>query len=129
MRFSLSADEARGVALRAQRFASDRAAPIEPVDLLDELGAIQIDSVNILARNHLLIPYSRLGPYSVTELHQAIYGQRRGFEYWGHMASWLPMSADPPRSRRIMSGSTVSGTPARSQMTWAASSSMRCRWP
>ncbi|HEY3057486.1 MAG TPA: crosslink repair DNA glycosylase YcaQ family protein [Chloroflexota bacterium] len=92
MRISLSADEARGLALRAQRFASDRAAPTEPIDLLDQLGAIQIDSVNVLARNHLLIPYSRLGPYSVPELHQAIYGRRRGFEYWGHMASWLSMS-------------------------------------
>ena len=91
MRISLSADEARGLALRAQRFASDRAAPTEAVDLLDQLGAIQIDSVNVLARNHLLIPFSRIGPYSVSELRQAIYGQRRGFEYWGHMASWLPI--------------------------------------
>ncbi len=24
-------------------------------------------------------------------MHRAIYGQRRGFEYWGHEASWLPI--------------------------------------
>jgi uncharacterized protein YcaQ len=104
MRISLSADEARGLALRAQRFASEYAAPTEPIDLLDQLGAIQIDSVNVLARNHLLIPFARLGPYSVQDLQHAIYQERRGFEYWGHMASWLPMRDYRyflPRMRRM----------------------------
>ncbi len=88
MRASLSAAEARGLALRAQLFG---APALQPIDLLDRLGAIQLDSVNILARNHLLVPFARLGQYSVADLHDAIYTQRRGFEYWGHMASWLPM--------------------------------------
>jgi uncharacterized protein YcaQ len=90
MQASLSADEARGLALRAQRFGD--AGALEPIDLLDALGAIQMDSVNILARNHLLVPFARLGPYSTSELHSAIYHDKRGFEYWGHMASWLPMA-------------------------------------
>src|SRR6202521_1730071 len=89
-RETLSAEEARGLALRAQRFG-DSTVP-EPIDLLERLGAIQMDSVNVLARNHLLVPFSRLGPYSVSELHASIYTQRRGFEYWGHMASWLPIA-------------------------------------
>ena len=89
MRVSLSAAEARGLALRAQRFGQ---RPRQPIDVLDQLGAIQLDSVNVLARNHLLIPYSRLGPYSVQELQHQIYVEKRGFEYWGHMASWLPMA-------------------------------------
>jgi uncharacterized protein YcaQ len=88
MRASLSADEARGLALRAQHFGDPATAA--PIDLLDKLGAIQMDSVNILARNHLLVPFARLGPYSVQALHTAIYKDKRGFEYWGHMASWLP---------------------------------------
>jgi uncharacterized protein len=90
MQASLSADESRGLALRAQRFGD--AGALEPIDLLDALGAIQMDSVNILARNHLLVPFARLGPYSTSELHSAIYHDKRGFEYWGHMASWLPMA-------------------------------------
>ena len=104
MRVSLSADEARGLALRAQRFAGGLASPTEPIDLLDQLGAIQMDSVNVLERNHLLIPFSRLGPYSVAGLHDTIYRERRGFEYWGHMASWLPMRDYRyflPRMRRM----------------------------
>jgi uncharacterized protein YcaQ len=91
MRISLSADEARGLALRAQLFSRDARKGARPIDVLDRLGAIQIDSVNVLERNHLLIPVARLGPYSVAALHRAIYKERRGFEYWGHMASWLPI--------------------------------------
>src|SRR6266700_695844 len=90
MHARLSADEARALALRAQRFGEPALG--EPIDLLDELGAIQMDSVNILARNHLLVPFARLGPYSTQALHTSIYKDKRGFEYWGHMASWLPMA-------------------------------------
>jgi uncharacterized protein len=101
MRASLSAEEARGLALRAQLVGD--ATLREPIDVLDRLGCIQLDSVNTLARNHLLVPFSRLGPYSEAQLFQSIYKQKRGFEYWGHVASWLPMSEFRyflPRMRR-----------------------------
>src|SRR5437899_2284783 len=90
MRASLSAEEARGLALRAQGFGD--ASLVEPIEVLERLGAIQLDSVNILARNHLLVPFARLGPHSTAALHETIYHHKRGFEYWGHMASWLPMA-------------------------------------
>jgi uncharacterized protein len=89
MRASLSALEARALFLRAQLFGHEPG--LDAIDVLDRLGAIQMDSVNVLARNHLLIPFARVGSYGVDGLHEAIYGQRRGFEYWGHMASWLPI--------------------------------------
>jgi uncharacterized protein YcaQ len=92
MRASLSALEARGLALRGQHFGDRRLITVEPIDVLDRLGAIQLDSVNILARNHLLVPFARLGPHSSAALHESIYRDKRGFEYWGHMASWLPMA-------------------------------------
>src|SRR5438270_4860921 len=90
MRASLSAVEARGLALRAQGFGDP--SFVEPIDVVERLGAIQLDSVNILARNHLLVPFARIGPYSAEALRTAIYSEKRGFEYWGHMASWLPMA-------------------------------------
>ena len=67
----LSADEARALALRAQHFGEPALG--EPIDLLDKLGAIQMDSVNILARNHLLVPFARLGRYSTQALQKSIY--------------------------------------------------------
>src|SRR5438309_9199512 len=90
VRASPSAEAIRGLALRAQHFGD--ASVVEPIDVLDALGAIQMDSVNIVARNHLLVPFARLGRYSIEALHGAIYQGKRAFEYWGHMASWLPIA-------------------------------------
>lgn len=86
---SLSAPEARILALRAQGFGDGR--PGNPARILDELGVIQLDSVNAVARSHDLVPFARIGPTSIAAMHEAVYQKRRGFEYWGHAASWLPM--------------------------------------
>jgi uncharacterized protein YcaQ len=86
---SLSLQEARALALRAQGFGAS--ILVEPFDVLDHLRVIQLDSVNVVARSHELIPAARLGPTSVESIRQAIYVDRRGFEYWGHAASWLLM--------------------------------------
>src|SRR3990172_3082224 len=102
MRPGISLVQARALALRAQGLGdADRRAPI---DVLHRLGAIQLDSVNVLARSHEIVPFSRLGPYSLAAMQRAIYRERRGFEYWGHMASWLPMveyPSSPPRMEAI----------------------------
>lgn len=89
-RDSLSLAEARALVLRAQGFGAPQLG--QPADVLTHLGAIQLDSVNVLARSHELVPFSRLGPCSVAALNQAVYAERRGFEYWGHVASLLPMA-------------------------------------
>ena len=46
----------------------------------------------MVARTQDLVPFARLGPCSVPEMWRAVYAERRGFEYWGHAASWLPMA-------------------------------------
>jgi uncharacterized protein len=86
---SLSADEARALALQAQGFGAAWSG--EPIAVLDHLGAIQLDSVNVLARSHELVPFSRVGPTSLAAIQRSIYSEKRGFEYWGHAASWLPI--------------------------------------
>lgn len=87
----LSSVEARAAALRAQGFGM-RWSRRDPARLLEHLGAIQLDSVNVLARSQDLVPFARMGPHPVERMHAAVYGQRRGFEYWGHAASWLPIA-------------------------------------
>jgi uncharacterized protein YcaQ len=97
----LSAAEARRVALAAQGFGD---APLgRAVDaralrtrLLDRVGLLQIDSVNVLQRAHYLPAFSRLGPYDTGQLDKlSHYAPRRLFEYWGHEASLLPVELHP----------------------------------
>jgi uncharacterized protein YcaQ len=89
----LSADEARRMALAAQGFTDRR--PTGRVDrrhlrrVLDRIGLIQIDSVNVLVRSQELPLFARLGPHPRSMIADAT---RDGelFEYWVHMASHVP---------------------------------------
>jgi uncharacterized protein YcaQ len=110
-RVALSDVEARRLALNAQRFgrARPRATPnVGHVErLVADLGAVQLDAVNVLVRSHYLPLYSRLGPYPTELLDRAAYRRRSVFEYWGHAASFLPTRLHPAvrwRMRRYATG-------------------------
>ncbi|MEV6654586.1 crosslink repair DNA glycosylase YcaQ family protein [Streptomyces sp. NPDC051219] len=100
----LSADDARRIALRAQGFlgAPDRRAGVRGV--LRHLGAVQLDTISVLARSHELIPYARLGAvgrsavesaYWTGAVPQARESTPAAFEYWSHAACILPIEEWP----------------------------------
>src|SRR4051812_32418799 len=94
----VSAAEARRLALASLGFAvrkPARAGAAHVRATAARLGAIQIDSVNVLARAHYLPTFSRYGPYPAAALDDLAYRRRELFEYWGHAACFLPMDLYP----------------------------------
>jgi len=99
-RASLTAGEARRIALAAQGFGAPRPdgeiGKRQLLRLIERLGVVQIDSVNVVSRTHYLPAFSRLGAYPRALLDEIAWGRKRPvFEYWAHEASLLPLSSQP----------------------------------
>ena len=76
-RTRLSAAEARRIALAAHGF--DRERPAASPDarhyrrVIDSLGLLQLDYVNVLIPAHFLVLWSRLGAYDTTNFERFVY--------------------------------------------------------
>src|SRR5215831_7543067 len=65
--------------------------------MLRRLGAVQLDTISVLARSHELVAYARLGPVPRERIERAYWHPRRpaAFEYWSHAACVLPIEEWP----------------------------------
>jgi uncharacterized protein YcaQ len=94
----LTTKQARRVALAAQGFNDPLPSTVTRRHLrrmVDRTQLLQIDSVNVFARAHLMPAFARLGPWPVDLLDDLAFRRRELFEYWGHEASYLPMELHP----------------------------------
>ncbi|WP_120339853.1 winged helix-turn-helix domain-containing protein [Cryobacterium soli] len=90
---------ARRVALAAQGFGKPAPASVgirQLGALVERLGLLQIDSVNVFERSHYVPAFSRLGPYDKAQLDRLSAGAApRLTEYWVHEASLIPVDDWP----------------------------------
>jgi len=97
---TITPDEARRMTLRAQGFlgATPWRATRAGVDaMLRRIGAVQLDTISVLARSHELVAYARLGPVPREQIEQAYWHPAKpaAFEYWAHAACVLPLEQWP----------------------------------
>ncbi|MFK4040260.1 winged helix-turn-helix domain-containing protein [Nonomuraea wenchangensis] len=97
----LTLDEARRLILRAQGLLGADARKGGVHAMLRRLGAVQLDTISVLARSHELVAYARLGAVSRPEVERAYWHDpARSFEYWCHAACILPVEHWPLYSFR-----------------------------
>jgi uncharacterized protein YcaQ len=110
---ALTADQARRIALGAQGFAEPR--PRGAVDrrhgrrVLERVGLLQIDSVNVVCRSQELPLLARLGLHR-RDLVPSLTAAGDLFEYWAHEASHLPAAVHPLLRWRMADAAAGRGT-------------------
>ena len=114
---ALSLAQARRVAVAAQGLGSPRRAVTPGLrqvrGVAELIGALQIDSVSVVARAHHLPLFSRLGGYDTGLLSRLAYtAPRRLHETWAHEASYVPVRLEPVLRWRQAAFATKHGRPA-----------------
>jgi uncharacterized protein len=122
---TLSADEVRRLTLYSQGFLGAAAKRGGVTGVLRRIGAVQLDTISVLARSHELVAYARLGPIGRDAVESAYWpsphggptsrmggsrppsplaspippgwpaGKPKTFEYWAHAACILPLEDWP----------------------------------
>src|ERR1700761_7756854 len=83
--------------LRAQGLVGTQGRRGGVPSMLRQVGAVQLDTISVLARSHELVAYARLGPVPREQIEQAYWhpGRPDAFEYWAHAACVLPVEQWP----------------------------------
>src|SRR6185503_9717707 len=74
----------------------------------EDVGGIQLDSINVVERAHHLTLWSRFGPYDRKRFDRLAYRKRLLFEYWAHAACLVPIAHFPAWRRAMLDYSTRS---------------------
>ena len=93
----LSATGAQRLLLAAQgleRAPRRRARKEDVLAAIRRMGALQIDTISVVARSPYLVLFSRLGDYAPEWLDELL-AEGALFEYWAHEACYLPIEDYP----------------------------------
>lgn len=98
---SLTPTTARRLAIARQHLDELPRSEINMLDVIRDLGCLQLDPTSAVARSHLLVLWSRFGSYDRTQLDRLLWQERQLFEYWAHAAS-IVLTEDYPIHAEMM---------------------------
>lgn len=99
----------RTLALHTQKLDTPNGSEPAPshdsvYETVDQLGAVQIDTLQMVARAHYLTLWSRHGTYPLATIDELFATEKRLFEGWYHAACYLPIHEyryQMPRQRKV----------------------------
>ncbi len=116
---SLSPQVARRLAVRAALLEGPRPTPDRDgiLEVVRGLGSLQIDPTRAVERTHLLVLWSRLGPYDLRDLDRLRFEDRLLFE---HAAFIMPTESYPEQAFAMERYGTREGAWERRVRDWMA---------
>ncbi|HVO42954.1 MAG TPA: crosslink repair DNA glycosylase YcaQ family protein [Aggregatilineales bacterium] len=101
-RYHLTPTQARTMLVASQGLIQppQQASKEHVLAAIRQMGALQIDTINVVNRSPYLVLWSRIGAYPPHWLTDLL-AERALFEYWAHAACFLPIE-DYPLHRRLM---------------------------
>jgi uncharacterized protein YcaQ len=101
---TLTIEQARNIQLATLGLSRPWGKPAVKEDILQairDMGALQIDTIHVVARSPYLVLWSRLGEYRNEWLDELL-AEGAIFEYWAHAACFLPIENYPIWRRMMM---------------------------
>ncbi|MBZ0276818.1 MAG: winged helix DNA-binding domain-containing protein [Anaerolineae bacterium] len=88
---------ARRLAITRQRLSGKppKATPENILQVVRDLGCVQIDPISAVARTQYLVMWSRMGQYRLIDFERHLWWDHNLFEYWAHAAS-IVLTEDYP---------------------------------
>ncbi len=116
----ISPVEARRLAIESQLLSRppQRSDASSMLATIRQLGCLQIDPINVVARSPLLVLWSRLGDYAVSDLNHLMWDERLLFEYWAHAASIVLVEDFPIHQLQMINFSRGNGAWGKRVRAW-----------
>ncbi|MEL6270565.1 MAG: crosslink repair DNA glycosylase YcaQ family protein [Chloroflexota bacterium] len=89
----LTRQDVRRLAITKQHLHKHK--PASMLDVIRDMGCVQLDPISTVERSHLLVLWSRLGRFKEADVDALLWESKDLFEYWAHAAS-IVLTEDYP---------------------------------
>src|SRR5438132_14117186 len=95
---STSLESARRLAVTKQHLAGKLptgSASEAILSVIRDLGYVQLDPINTVAPSHVLVLWSRVGNFRLSDLDRLLWDEKKLFEHWSNAPSILSTEINP----------------------------------